>query len=88
MDTGGPLMCSPWGETNKVLMGILDQYSPACHAYTMKTSLFRDVIKYYPWIQCILEKDGIKLYSDKDDVSTKSTNIPTTFETYEEEHYI
>lgn len=72
-------MCSSRLRNEKVLIGILDQPSPSCKAFSLKSSLFMNVYNFRTWIHTILKKDGVEsaqtAESESSEESEESTDM-------------
>ena len=51
-------MCRPPQRSEKVLTGILDNPSPNCRKFDLKSSLFMNIFHFLPWIHEILKEDN------------------------------
>ena len=75
-------MCSSRLQNEKVLIGILDQPSPSCKAFSLKSSLFMNVYNFRTWIHTILKKDGVEsaqtAESESSEESEESTDLRGT----------
>ena len=70
-------MCSSRLRNEKVLIGILDQPSPSCKAFSLKSSLFMNVYNFRTWIHTILKKDGVESAQTAESESSEESELCT-----------